>query len=83
MEIPLKILIVEDEMLIAANLAMQLESFGYEIVGIFPRGEDAINATKIDKPDLDGHQLERRIGRYRDSHQNAARKSDAHHLSYC
>ena len=52
MEVLLKILIVEDEMLIAANLAMQLEKIGYEIVGIIPRGEDAIKAIKIDKPDL-------------------------------
>jgi DNA-binding LytR/AlgR family response regulator len=52
MEISLKILIVEDEMLIAANLAMQLENIGYEIVGIIPRGEDAINVIKTDKPDL-------------------------------
>lgn len=52
MQIPLKILIVEDEMIIAANLAMQLENIGYEILGIIPRGEDAINAIKTDKPDL-------------------------------
>jgi DNA-binding LytR/AlgR family response regulator len=52
METPLKILIVEDEMLIGANLAMQLENIGYEISGIIPRGEDAINAIKTDKPDL-------------------------------
>jgi DNA-binding LytR/AlgR family response regulator len=49
---PLKILIVEDEMLIAANIAMQLESIGYEIVGLLPRGNEAINAVKADKPDL-------------------------------
>lgn len=52
MATPLKILIVEDEMLIAANLAMQLEKIGYEIVGVIPRGEDALNAIKTDKPDL-------------------------------
>lgn len=52
MQIPLKILIVEDEMLIAANLAMQLENIGYEIVGIIPRGEDAIKAIKTKRPDL-------------------------------
>ena len=52
MHVPLKILIVEDEMLIAANLAMQLEGIGYEIMGIFPRGEDALNAIKNDRPDL-------------------------------
>jgi DNA-binding LytR/AlgR family response regulator len=52
MQTPLKILIVEDEMLIAANLAMQLENIGYEILGIIPRGEDAIDAVKNEKPDL-------------------------------
>lgn len=49
---PLKILIVEDEMLIAANLAMHLETFGYEIIGMIPRGEDAVAAIKANKPDL-------------------------------
>ncbi len=48
----LKILIVEDEMLIAANLAMHLETFGYEIIGMIPRGEDAILAINTNKPDL-------------------------------
>jgi CheY-like chemotaxis protein len=52
METPLKILIVEDEMLIAANISMQLESLGYEVLEIIPRGQEAINAVKIDKPDL-------------------------------
>ena len=49
---PLKILIVEDEMLIAANLAMQLKTIGYLITDTVPRGEDAVNAIKIDRPDL-------------------------------
>ncbi len=52
MELPLKILIVEDEMLIAANIANQLENLGYEILAIIPRGQEAINAVKSDKPDL-------------------------------
>lgn len=52
MQSPLKILIVEDEMLIAANIAMQLESIGYEVVGIVPRGIEAVNSAKLDKPDL-------------------------------
>ena len=52
MESPLKILIVEDEMLIAANISIQLESLGYEIVGIIPRGQEAINVVKSDRPDL-------------------------------
>jgi DNA-binding LytR/AlgR family response regulator len=52
MQIPIKILIVEDEMLIAANIANQLENLGYEILGIIPRGQEAINAVKSDKPDV-------------------------------
>jgi DNA-binding LytR/AlgR family response regulator len=49
---PLKILIVEDEILIAANIASQLEAIGYEIVGIIPRGEEAIKLVQTKKPDL-------------------------------
>ena len=49
---PLKILIVEDEMLIAANLAMQLKNIGYCITDTIPKGEDAVKAIKIDRPDL-------------------------------
>jgi DNA-binding LytR/AlgR family response regulator len=48
----MKILIVEDEMLIAANIANQLESIGYEVIGIIPRGEEAIKVVQNDKPDL-------------------------------
>lgn len=52
MQSQLKILIVEDEMLIAANIANQLESFGYEVIGVIPRGEEAIKVVQSDKPDL-------------------------------
>jgi DNA-binding LytR/AlgR family response regulator len=48
----MKILIVEDEMLIAANIANQLEDIGYEVIGIIPRGEEAIKVVQNDKPDL-------------------------------
>lgn len=48
----LKILIVEDEMLIAANIAIQLENIGYEVVGIIPRGEEAIKVVQNERPDL-------------------------------
>jgi DNA-binding LytR/AlgR family response regulator len=48
----LKILIVEDEMLIAANIAMQLEAIGYVVVGIIPRGEEALKVAQTDRPDL-------------------------------
>ena len=48
----IKILIVEDEMLIAANIAIQLETLGYEVAGIIPRGEEAIKSVQHEKPDL-------------------------------
>lgn len=47
-----KILIVEDEMVIAANLSLQLTSFGYEVVGIIPRGEQVIGHIEKALPDL-------------------------------
>lgn len=52
MQSQLKILIVEDEMLIAANIANQLEAFGYEVIGIIPRGEEAVKVVQNEKPDL-------------------------------
>lgn len=47
-----KILIVEDEMIIAADLSMILSNLGYEITGITPRGEDALKSIESTKPDL-------------------------------
>ncbi|SRX54436.1 LytTR family DNA-binding domain-containing protein [Aequorivita sp. CIP111184] len=52
MENAIKILIVEDEMIIAANISLQLSELGYEITGILPRGEEAIAHIQIDKPDI-------------------------------
>ena len=49
---PIKILIVEDEMIIAANISLQLSSLGYEVTGIIPRGEEAIIHFKENKPDI-------------------------------
>lgn len=48
----LRILIVEDDMIIAANLAMQLTKLGYEVIGIASRGEEALAHTKLTPPDL-------------------------------
>lgn len=48
----IKILIVEDQMVIAANIANQLETLGYEVAGIIPRGEEAIKTVQHEKPDL-------------------------------
>jgi len=47
-----KILIVEDEMIIAADISMHLSQLGYEVIGIQTRGEDAINTLEVNRPDL-------------------------------
>ncbi len=48
----IKILIVEDDMIIAANLALQLTNLGYEVTGIEPKGEEAIGHVRENMPDL-------------------------------
>jgi len=52
MENPLRILIVEDEMVIGANISLQLSRFGYEVTGIVPRGEEALVHIRENKPDI-------------------------------
>lgn len=47
-----KILIVEDDMIIAANISLQLSKLGYEVTGIESRGEDAINHALENRPDI-------------------------------
>jgi len=49
---PVQILIVEDEMIIAANISLQLTDMGYEVSGIIPRGEDALTHIKNNLPDI-------------------------------
>lgn len=49
---PIQILIVEDEMIIAANISLLLTEMGYEVSGIIPRGEDALNHIKSNLPDI-------------------------------
>jgi DNA-binding LytR/AlgR family response regulator len=48
----IKILVVEDEMIIGAKISMQLETLGYEVTAILPRGEEAILHVKENKPDI-------------------------------
>ena len=47
-----KLLIVEDEMIIGANISMQLTNLGHEVLGIIPRGEEAIKFVKENQPDI-------------------------------
>ena len=52
MDSPVKILIVEDEMIIAANISLQLTVLGYEVTGIISKGEDAVNHIRQNNPDI-------------------------------
>ena len=52
MNTPIKILIVEDEMIIAANISLQLSTLGYEVIGIIPRGEEALLSIAQNQPDI-------------------------------
>lgn len=49
---PIKILIVEDELIIAAKISLQLSNLGYEVTGIIPRGEEALNSIQQNQPDI-------------------------------
>lgn len=49
---PIQILIVEDEMIIAANISLQLTEMGYEVSGIIPKGEDALRFIKNNPLDI-------------------------------
>lgn len=46
------ILIVEDEMIIAARVAMLVEKLGYSVSGILPRGEEVLDHCRAARPDL-------------------------------
>ena len=47
-----RILIVEDDMIIGANLSIQLTSLGYEVTGVVPRGEEAIVHVREHPPHI-------------------------------
>jgi PAS domain S-box-containing protein len=47
-----KIVICEDEHIVALDIKRHLTRFGYEVVGCFATGEDAIAACASSKPDL-------------------------------
>jgi CheY-like chemotaxis protein len=47
-----KILIVEDERILALGLKKKLEKLGFKVTATVSTGEDAIKSVKTDKPDL-------------------------------
>jgi DNA-binding LytR/AlgR family response regulator len=52
MEKPIEILIVEDEMIIAANVSLQLTNLGYKVISIIPRGEEVLPFIKQHLPQI-------------------------------
>lgn len=48
----MKILVVEDEMIIGAKLSMYLTDMGYEVTGLIPRAEEALLYLKESRPDM-------------------------------
>lgn len=52
MNTQIKILIVEDEMIIAANIAMQLKNLGYSVTATIPRGEEVLPSIEKIQPDI-------------------------------
>lgn len=48
----IRILVVEDDMIIAANISLQLTNLGYEVTGIETRGEEAILNANVNPPDI-------------------------------
>ena len=49
---PIKIVIVEDEMIIGAKISMYLIELGYEVTGIIPRSEEVIHHLQVNDPDI-------------------------------
>ena len=47
-----KILVVEDEPIIALDLQVILESFGFDVCGPVPSGEESIKAASFFRPDV-------------------------------
>lgn len=52
MTIPNSILIIEDEMIIGANISMQLSTLGYKVLGIIPRAEEVLPSIRQKLPDI-------------------------------
>ncbi|WP_293875214.1 LytTR family transcriptional regulator DNA-binding domain-containing protein [Flavobacterium sp.] len=52
MEKPIQILIVEDEMIIAANISLQLTHLGYNVTGIITKAEEVLPFIRLQLPDV-------------------------------
>lgn len=47
-----KILIVDDEMIVAADISTRYTNMGYEIIGIYTSTEDALRTIDLHRPDI-------------------------------
>ena len=47
-----KLLIAEDEKIIALDLSMRLSAFGYEVIGSVSSGKEVLEIVKANRPDL-------------------------------
>jgi len=47
-----KILILESQMIIAADISLQFSKLGYEVVGIYTSPEDAMKTIEVNRPDI-------------------------------
>lgn len=47
-----KLLVVEDESIVALDIKQRAESLGYQVTGIAPSGEEALELVAQEKPDL-------------------------------
>lgn len=52
MDNAVKILVVEDEMIIGAKISMQLTNLGYEVTGMLARGEEVLPHVEGNRPDI-------------------------------
>src|ERR1043165_3870675 len=50
--LPPRILVVEDERIVAMDLAASLQELGYDVVGMATRGEDAVQRAAELEPEL-------------------------------
>ena len=56
-----RILVVEDEAIVAMGIKHKLETMGHEVVDTVSTGKDAIRASKIHEPDLSSWTLSSRV----------------------
>lgn len=47
-----RVLVVEDEQIVAADLMVKLEEMGYEVVGTAGSGEEAVTLAEESRPDV-------------------------------